>query len=83
MNIYFKKVKPPTIPKLKSPHDTSYFDSNIKEEDIPSYKENLYEKEFRDFWTFKRNHQYVSRKQYGLNAFLHVIMDSFKDLKED
>ena len=49
MNIYFKKVKPPTIPKLKSPHDTSYFDSNVKEEEIPAYKENLYEKEFRDF----------------------------------
>ena len=48
MSIYFKKVKPPTIPKLKSPYDTSYFE-NLKEEDIPHSKENLYENEFRDF----------------------------------
>ena len=48
MSIYFKKIKPPTIPKLKSPHDTSYFE-NIKEEDIPSSRDNLYENEFRNF----------------------------------
>lgn len=48
MAIYHKKAVAPMIPKVKSPGDTSNFDS-YSEESVTTAKEMMYEKEFSDF----------------------------------